>query len=865
MSRPFIKNLAIRYDSLKGIEIDNLSQGLNVIYGPNEAGKSRVKEFIEWMIFASSPQFNSLSPQAKKSAFKNFDPSTRGSLTIFTNDQPIEIFQEKESNSVACTSNNPNYQATDVLHLLNDDISLEHFRNVFSLDLTALSLESSNSLLTEDKVAEVFLSASQTGTGVSFASLVKELGDRKDSLYLDSERSTKSINRLIKDINETEKKIRQIYREEKDASYYSDEINRLNTDFETLSKQIFEQEKEHAKYIKIQNTLESFNEYQKLISFEPENIDSEIIGEKINISELLAQCEMRIEDEKELESLNQSIGKLKSQVKNIEESLKLTLNPDEVNDTCLSHKFAVLLEDEIESRKSYIEASARSSEEFTRENSELNGYISQLDEIDNKIESLTPIAAPSIQVKTKNKSKRVPLSATAIGFVATIISAIADLMPGLIIGLSLIGVGLALFLKNKPNEEISTPATNTKNDIELTVLAQSKADLAQKISTKENIIGSNLDSKRALDDNRKNSLVEFQTVIGEYGFNPEIDPREIQRYLKDLENYKEVTDQLESLHESYNLKLAWFESFYKKIQKLQKKCTGKKVQHLDEIKSLSSAQIWLKSVYEYAVENEKLERQVLDRESKIRSHEKFILDQYPNIEEAKNECSIYTFETLNESLERINDVKQKLIQEQHDIKQKIGGLENDEKHASKSRELSDLRLKVQTQREELKTEHKKYAACFYAHKLAENAFIKCQRDSQPEVLRLASHYFSLVTKNKWKNIHVNIDSSKNKSISVNMEVSNDLTSLSVSKLSRGAQEQLYLCLRLALIKSSTRGKDVPVLFDDIAVNSDPGRFSSIIPLISELSNEHQVFYFTCHKWVVDELNESTNTKLVSLY
>ncbi len=64
-------------------------------------------------------------------------------------------------------------------------------------------------------------------------------------------------------------------------------------------------------------------------------------------------------------------------------------------------------------------------------------------------------------------------------------------------------------------------------------------------------------------------------------------------------------------------------------------------------------------------------------------------------------------------------------------------------------------------------------------------------------------------------------------------------------LSRGTQEQIYLLLRLALVEHLTRrGESAPILCDEVTVHSDGTRTEALLTLLHRLSGAHQVFLFT---------------------
>ncbi len=64
-------------------------------------------------------------------------------------------------------------------------------------------------------------------------------------------------------------------------------------------------------------------------------------------------------------------------------------------------------------------------------------------------------------------------------------------------------------------------------------------------------------------------------------------------------------------------------------------------------------------------------------------------------------------------------------------------------------------------------------------------------------------------------------------------------------LSQGTREQIYLLLRMALVKHLTkRGEVSPLIFDDVTVQTDSVRTGAILDLLHEMANDHQVIVFS---------------------
>jgi len=80
--------------------------------------------------------------------------------------------------------------------------------------------------------------------------------------------------------------------------------------------------------------------------------------------------------------------------------------------------------------------------------------------------------------------------------------------------------------------------------------------------------------------------------------------------------------------------------------------------------------------------------------------------------------------------------------------------------------------------------------------------------------------------------------------------------LSPQVLSRGTAEQLYLSMRMALVREYANHVDcLPVVFDDIFVNFDPNRSRTSFKALRELCQTHQVLLFTCHPHLVKQVEE----------
>lgn len=142
----------------------------------------------------------------------------------------------------------------------------------------------------------------------------------------------------------------------------------------------------------------------------------------------------------------------------------------------------------------------------------------------------------------------------------------------------------------------------------------------------------------------------------------------------------------------------------------------------------------------------------------------------------------------------------------------------------------------------------------YAVRSMASEFIKRTRrmyeeEKQPQVLQLASRYFSMLTGGMYSRVVMRLGDQ----ILLAERPTGEL--VESSRLSRGTAEQLYLAMRLGLIQSMPHAAGLPLLLDDLFVNFDGDRLRHALGAISELSRNRQVVMMTCHRHVAEQTME----------
>ncbi len=189
---------------------------------------------------------------------------------------------------------------------------------------------------------------------------------------------------------------------------------------------------------------------------------------------------------------------------------------------------------------------------------------------------------------------------------------------------------------------------------------------------------------------------------------------------------------------------------------------------------------------------------------------------------------------LSESLETRNKDLSGLSEERGRLAEKIAQIEQENR-------ASTLRLERSVAIENLQKKAEEWSVLILAKTIIAKSVEKYEQERQPRVIKEAQSFFSRMTLGRYGRIFAPLGETK-----VYVE-DRDGRRKDIESLSRGTAEQLYLALRFGFIREfSQRSESLPVVFDDIFVNFDPERFRAAGEAVKELVKTNQVFYFTCH-------------------
>ncbi|GAE94666.1 DNA double-strand break repair Rad50 ATPase [Gracilibacillus boraciitolerans JCM 21714] len=198
----------------------------------------------------------------------------------------------------------------------------------------------------------------------------------------------------------------------------------------------------------------------------------------------------------------------------------------------------------------------------------------------------------------------------------------------------------------------------------------------------------------------------------------------------------------------------------------------------------------------------------------------------------KNTLNIHMKESkkkLEKSEKAINQLQKNLS----DRKAAIELLESKE-------EVSIINHQLSLKQEKLSELARKWAI----QQIAQSKLIKAKTSYSekymPMIFEKASSYFNRLTIERYPSIYIE----DNKNILVEDK---EGFQYDVAELSQATKDQLYIALRFSLSHVMADRFAFPFLIDDGFVHFDAGRKERVLELLEEISQQHQVFYFTANK------------------
>ncbi|HHV26728.1 MAG TPA: AAA family ATPase [Tissierellia bacterium] len=886
-----------------------LSDGMNIIYGNNEAGKTTIHKFIEGMFFGFFKPYSKRKIYTKD--YERYFPwnSTeyRGVLKFIHKGEVYRI----ERNFI---------KGFDEVKIF-DDKTGEDITHLFDYDPVLRLYSPSTALGFNSVVYNNTINIKQLGNKTDKI-LAKEI---KDSLIniggsLDEDISVKNaIEELNREINfigtagqrktspygKTVDRLEKLYEERKIALKYIEQIKVQEIQLNDLKNKVYalKQERESLdKKIDNIKRLEIREKYEeaKKITREIDNLYKETERLKEYSSLNFDDYTYLISLKKEEDNLKNNIYEWNEELKNINNSLNELIedlnslkkynivNGEEFENIIEKYKEIYRKREKLEVVQNKINNVKIENKILDEENMrDLIEDVYQYEEIEEKKNAIfykkedtsVLFLKTRLEEKTKELKKKKLLSFASS---LTILTFIALGFKNNLFFILILPISLFLIYNLYSNKDSKAYIGNLNRQIqELGEKEREKNTELEKLDYEMDTIlkkyncSTKIELKRLLDENYEASLniknrdkafkllkEEEEILIKKIA--------EIEDELKDFNILLKVEEDF-TIEDIKNIERKYFEFITKKdkeseLLKEQKELRdkingchielGRISKDIEEIfsKNCSSS---IEEFKEGLIKKEKYNNFIKDIESKELLLNKILGNN--NLEYLKKESILinkdleYDHKLLEKDslLNSLKDVDNRLSEKQKNmtrIEERINSL------FKNFRPLVEIDEDILRKEKSKKEYEKRLKSLTLARDTIEKISKNIQRDFAPTLNKKVSDTISIVTEDKYKEVKIN----EKMDISVVEPESNAL--VDIGRLSGGTMDQIYFATRFGIVDILKEDK-TPLILDDCFIQYDKNRLENILKFLTKESEKRQIILFTCHtreKDILDRNNSEFN-------
>jgi uncharacterized protein YhaN len=890
--------------------IEDISTELQLIFGENEAGKSTLIAFIEYVLFGfQARQENNYS--------MNQLPRFGGVLSVENNGETFRIERTKDrtSEQVVIYYSNGSFGDRDDLKALLKGMNRTSFRQIFFCNLTTLNDYQNYD---EEGWNQVLYEAGMSG-GASLLAIEKNFEKWQGEIFKPGGRKPQlnekleSYESLKKKTNEWEKKnesynhlIEKVEKLETQVKGNAERLQLLQSEQRTLDyeKQIFPLLKQKQKLHHLLDTLPEFDPFPEeglgrfdkwkeqsvLLSGELESLKKRKQGlqAEINPNHLLPDAKTFLQ---EVSSLNEEMilyrGRTEERRRRKQEllSLEKTLESElqELGETEEKVKSVKTSFSGRESLKQITEAYQQSNQKYQYVN---EGFLTAKEDLEKEENEYKRIKERIASEKKRKKGERErfstqkrPFGMVAVAIILLIVIGLAEnWLLGFVAAAIVIGGAILMTYTTKGSKggfhdealirerEWTRQAEQIKDQVDRLnrayLKAAEKVDLweAERYKLDKDLeewrvrhsFPENLTSISLLDAfDRVVSIKKLQT-----------DRHQKQKQIEELDSHLAlVEDRMKRLCDKVNLH---YQTPENAIQRVLQKAEEQR----ESLKKVDMAKSKLKSLEEQYDEvsaklnscNEEIKGLMLLAETegeeayrtKGKAHQeaKELNRQLTTLSSQLGEdvsVRFATVEELEDQRQQVEMEEASILEKQQTLYKQIASEQEKIRLLTEDGTYDELLLQRQQKEDEINAFGRRWAVMKVASDLLSKAKARYQEERLPAVMKKAEEYFKTITDGRYTAIYPPLEGEPFR------VVHKSGRAYKPSELSRGTAEQLYLCIRLALASIST--VEMPIFLDDIFVNFDEKRTNLAKAFIKKFSKEHQVILLTCHTATTVGIND----------
>ncbi len=920
-----IKKINVKsFGKLKNKEIE-LKDGLNIIYGENESGKSTLQSFIKVMLYGvdNKKGKKTLSDRAKYTPLG--ESSFSGELLIEENGEEILIDRSFGKTKKYDDGNILNNITGEKINkyswqepgkdILN--ISSEGFKNTLFISQMGCTVESSK----QDDVLNKIINILECGADeVSYKKIKNNLDENKK--YLTNSRKTGKLDLLrIKESELLEERYKRvkIHEENIENELYLKGLKEKRTDLNLKIEQL-ELHKKNLKKSELKNEYENINEYLN----KKEKLEEELKALLEELKDVQAICDLKklnnLKDEfKNYEFLKESlkekedkIEKLKESIYEYNEKLKSYGILNEISNNLETKLIELRIEDD-RLRENY-KVIQKVKEELYQLNEKKDDFLSHLNalklnddlvlQIEKDLEKYNNEKIyPSINSNLKDEKNIIEEESKSFS------RKIFIFRVGEVISILLCAF---LFISYFKSENIMTLALSILGML-LFIFLLAKSSLNKKekdnISKKINEIDELINEKREIEvlKSKIDEYKQFLKVKDEYSIKETLeDYRFIKKELDIL--YVEIKEKEKSLillkEDETKEKILSNEAF---IDKLLRVTGGASIEEILELsrakKSHEDLLIRKKSeLNEIKEDLNQLNNRRLEIEGKIKAYLENTSLQGINLDEVYSrleeiEAKIEYKESLKNKLNSVEEncnlllkgrdileVKNGLLYEESEVENEVYNSEEEILNEIKlknndllniEKEIKDVEYLISSKEltcrslflideeiAEVKGKIKSLEKKLKGVEIATNYMEKAFKELQKSFGPVINKKVEDIFKDITKGAYKDLRVSEDYNLVVKDTKSNKI--MDASYLSSGTYDQIYLALRLGIIDIIFEDKKVPIILDESFTQYDDNRLKTMLDIIYKRVYKNQIILFTCQKREINILKDKEKVNIIEL-
>lgn len=917
-----IKELNIKsFGAIKNKKI-SLTEGINVIYGKNESGKSTTEGFISILLYGMSGGRKNLKQNERKRFIPWKENTAQGEIHIKHGEDEIIIERTFGSTKKEDTINFINFLTGEKIKGITKepgryflDLSKESF-------MKTLLIKQLGAEVARDKEEEIMQKLTNLEQGgddsISYYEAVAVLENYK-KFYVGS-RKNGELDSLRKRLLLLTEELSDSLKRNEDGIEDEIKLKELKDEGESLIKNLkaLELYKKYMRKMNLQKEYEEISKYLKMSKDLGETKDQydRDLGQYIN-EEVLNRIS---EDYKQYESLNDELIYQEECLKEAESNYDIFKDEyerleafqgleDDVDIKLIKlleeRKGALIklehrskckknldnIENEINEVKGKIEKYGIIDDERNDIDKILERYEDALKELKyllNTYSSHNNITISNEEIK-KNKIMANLLEIGAIAsagiFIFQLIKKSAGIPMYFLAIISIVCIFLSFKIKNHANLNEMRMKDDQKKYDSINSLKEEIVSIENKLESYYNKLGIKnyeefvaaikcydvmKDKEERLKYVMREKLIEFNSYEGE---SLENSLNRANNMINFLLNHTSCENEEEFLrnHKLYEEKAFQMDSLERELKNLESnistiknKLDIKEIELKNELSKIERGYIPLeKLTEEIEILKNKLKMKVMVENEIKRVEDGYkLLLKDRHLEDMKDELQDIFKEDIDFSFEKEEDVDTCLKENNEKLREtekSIKDVENSISNRFKGfREPWIIEEEIEEVKSAIENGEQAVKIADIALENLNQCFKELQKNFGPKLNKIVGKIYSKLTDGKYEEVKV----SDNYDLLVRDNKENSL--VEANYLSNGAFDQAYFALRMALIEMIFGEDKVPIILDDTFIQYDDERTLRALKILEEYSENKQIILLTCQSREKDYFERVDNANIITM-